>query len=472
MSIYKFTDPDSGKTFQVEGPADFTEAQAQAIFDQQSSSGALVGLKPGDLLSAAGQAAKGLASAASQVAQGVAGIAGSVTGALGGAYNKVTSSAPSLSSGLSGAASVASTSLKTITSTVGSTSVTNGINVANYAKQNPAMTSIGGMSATQVTATLAQVNKLVGQDSNTITNTAGVGKYGLNGPQLEQAGYIKPGTSATYLASGTSNLTSVLNSPTVWTGKDNIQNLDSLLVSTPAQDRAQQTLMTTGLTNVAQLGIPVNKLNPQAQAGVALNAAKSVTDTVAWATGLPISSSIKSTFDTVARDGAFSVNFSDLKIDDAMKGLGISTPGVDTVNRDTLDAASNRIVGNKKIPKVSYTNTPEGVTLDGLEVAFSNRKAEKLAQDDIGIKVLKKSKSTSISEAVDDVKVLEQVVADLTEIDSRILANIREATALPNDEGAGIKARFEALQQLVQSAIKNFRAGISALEQEIAALQK
>jgi hypothetical protein len=472
MSIYKFTDPDSGKTFEVEGPADLTEAQAQAIFDQQQSSGSLVGLKSGDLLSAAKQAAGGLASAASQVAQGVAGIAGSVTGALGGAYNKVTSSSPTLSTALTGTASVASTALKTITLAVRSTPVTNGIGVSNYAKQSTAMVPFGGLSVVEITGTLAQASKLVGQSSSTITNTAGVGKYGLNSSQLETVGYVKPGTTAKYLASGTNNTTSVLNSPTVWTGKDNIQNLNNFLVSTPAQDRAQQTLMSGGLTNVTQLGVPVNQLSPQAVAGTALNAAKSVTDTVAWATGGALPSATKTSFDQTARDGAFSVDFSNLKIDDAMKQLGISIPGVDTVNRDTLDAASNRIVGNKKIPKVNYTDSPEGTTLDKLETAFSIRNAEKLAQDDIGITILKKPKSTSISEAVDDIKVLEQVVADLTEIDSRILGNIREADALPNDEGAGVKAKFEALQQLVQSAIKNFRSGIQALEQEIAALQK
>jgi len=57
-------------TFEVKGPPGMTFEQAKAIFDKQVKTGALVGFKPGDTLSAATQAADGLASAQAQLAQG------------------------------------------------------------------------------------------------------------------------------------------------------------------------------------------------------------------------------------------------------------------------------------------------------------------------------------------------------------------------------------------------------------------
>ena len=55
MKQYSFTF--GGKTFQIDVPTGLTEAQARQIFDQQAKTGALVGLKPGDIIDAASQAA-------------------------------------------------------------------------------------------------------------------------------------------------------------------------------------------------------------------------------------------------------------------------------------------------------------------------------------------------------------------------------------------------------------------------------
>jgi len=380
MSQYTFIDPDTGREFTVKGGSGLTEAQAFDIYNQQRDTGALVNLKPGDILSAASQVSAGFAGALSQVAQGLAGIAGSATGALGGAINKVKQtatgliSAPTLSNGLTGALgtarSVASQALSGIATAAKSLPVTNGITVANYAKQATALMPIKGvvsnitalsslpvtgLTNNNVTATLAQAQKLTGQSSSAISNSLGVGKYGLSCTQLELAGVVKPGTYSKYLASGTGNLTSVLNSPAVWTGKNGIKNVDNLLSSTVSQDKIQQTLMTNGLQSVAQLGIPVSQLNPQQLAGTALNAAKSAADTVSWATGA-LGGSAKTEYDTTARDAAYAVDFSEEKIDTAMSDQEVPPAATQTVDRNTLDAAVNRIIGNKKIPTVDYTS--------------------------------------------------------------------------------------------------------------------
>lgn len=392
MSQYTFIDPETGREFVVKGAAGLTEQQAFEIYSKQQDTGALINLKPGDILSAVSQAAQGLTSALSQVAQGAAGIAGSVTGALGGAINQATRaatgliSAPSLSNGLSGALgtakSVASKTLAGISSAVTNLPVTNGINIASYAKQATALMPIqqsisnrlqnaglpgGGLTNNNLTATLAQASRLVNQLPNQLTSNAGLGKFGLDCQQLERAGYVKPGTYGKFLASGVNDLPSVLNSPAVWTGKAGVSDVTKLLNSVPKQDAIQQNLMASGLQSVSQLGIPIDKLNPQQLAGTALNAAKSVGNTAKWAAGQLTSAAsnittgvtsavnnIKSAFDTVARDAAFAVDFSNTKIDSAMSSTEVPAAINNTVDRKTLNAAVNRIVGNKKIPEVNY----------------------------------------------------------------------------------------------------------------------
>ena len=368
MSQYTFIDPDSGKEFIVKGAAGLTEAQAFEIYNQQKDVGALINLKAGDILSAASQATQGLTSAISQVAQGAAGIAGSVTGALGGAINKATQtvkglvSASTLSNGLTGALgsakSLASKTLTGITSAISSLPVTAGINIANYAKQATALMPIQGLSPNNLTATLSQASKLVGQDPLALTNSAGLGKYGFDCQQLEIAGYVKPGTYSKYLAAGTNNLTSVLTSPAVWTGKSGVGDVTKLLGSVTKQDVIQQNLMSTGLQNVAQLGIPVSSLSPQALAGTALNAAKSASDTLKWAAGEALPAGVLDQFNANARDGAFAVDFSEEKIDSAMSDEVTPPAATNTVDRATLNAAVTRIVGNKKIPGVDWSDEP------------------------------------------------------------------------------------------------------------------
>jgi hypothetical protein len=214
------------------------------------------------------------------------------------------------------------------------------------------------MSLPDVTGTLAQASKLVGQGAGTISNSLGAGKFGLDAGQLERWGLVKPGTAATFLGQGSSNLVSVLKSPTVWTGKDGVKSLSGLLGNTGLQNKIQQGLMTTGVTDLKSLGIPTDKLTPQALSGLATNAAKSVSDTLDWAKNTPgLPADIKSNFDAAAVNGAFAVNLSQTKVDFSMLQEYTPLAAVGTVNTDTLDAAAKRIVGNAKVPSILPTET-------------------------------------------------------------------------------------------------------------------
>jgi hypothetical protein len=428
MAEFSFTSSD-GKTFSIKGPQGLTRDQAEAIFKKQDSTGALVGFKPGESLSAASQAADGLASAqgALQQAQGgLSGALGSVgsvaplgsiskaLGAAGGAVGgslaataagltaavgpAVSASSGAISSTIAGAVnagkalvnaaviqgSTAVSSIQTINKTITGFPVTNPINTANFTKVasgvdgSSAVSKIGPMSIPEVNGVLAQAKNLVGQASSAISNTKGLGSFGLDVKQLETAGYIKPGVAA--LASkGASLFANVVKSPAAWTGKDGIKSATDLLGNAGKQSQIQQDLMTKGVAGLGAVGVPVQNLSSQGIAGMALNAAKSLPNAEAFAKGLPIpgdsTGAVQSAFSSAVRDGAFAVNLVNAKIPKAFKQQDIPVPKSDTVNRATLDAASTRVVGDDKIPVPSYTpNVSTGTASDYIDrtTAFFN----------------------------------------------------------------------------------------------------
>jgi hypothetical protein len=413
MASFTFTSSD-GKTFSIKGPEGLTRDQAEAIFKKQDSTGSLAGFKPGDSLSAASQAADGLASAqgALQQAQGsLAGALGSVgsvaplgsistaLGAAGGAGGgSLAATAAGLTaavgpavSALSGAistipgaasagqplvsaaviqGSTAVSSIQTINKTITSFPVTNPINTADFTKVASSITGasavngIGPMSVPEVNGVLAQAKNLVGQASDTISNSKGLGSFGFDLKQLETAGYVKPGVAA-LAKQGASLFSAVAKSPAAWTGKDGIKSVTDLLGNAGKQSQIQQDLMTKGVAGLGAVGVPVQNLSSQGIAGMALNAAKSLPNAEAFAKGLPIpgdaTGATQAAFSSAVRDGAFAVNLVNTKIPTAFKQQDTPVPKIDTVNRATLDAASTRVVGDPKIPTPSYSaKAPSG----------------------------------------------------------------------------------------------------------------
>ncbi len=420
MSTFKFTLP-NGKPFELKGPPGLSLEQAKAIFDKQAATGSLVGIKPGEVLSAATQAAQGLPGAQALIAQAQSGIvgalgagipgaagaigslskaagaaggalngslsgvaagltgavgaavtdfAGSATGALGNLSKIGIPSASSLTSSLTGAlgsgksltavagsiGATASTAIGTINKTLTS-AVTDPINIADFAKEIPALTSIGSMNEGVTTGVLAQAKKLVGQASDALTVEKGLGAFGFGAEQLEKAGVLKPGVSK-LLAGGAASITSLLKSPAAFTGKDGIKSAADLLNNPQKQAAIQQDLMAQGVSGLKALGVPTDLLSPQGLAGTALNAAKSIPGAEAFLKGLPIPDdpvgAISAAFSTNVRDGAFAANLSQAKIPPAFKAIVTPVPAADTVNRDTVNAASARVVGNPKVPEPNY----------------------------------------------------------------------------------------------------------------------
>ena len=417
------TDIKSASTFTIKGPAGLTQAQAFEIFKKQATTGALTGFKPGDALSAATQAAAGLASAQAALAQAQAGISGALGAGLGSISNlggisksiaaaggAISGSLATTAAGLTGAVgpavaavtkttgalagatrlvnalpvtvggplvagaitqgSTAAKAVETINKTIIGNPVTTTLTTAAFSKVTagrsalPAVAPLGPMSVPEVNGVLAQAQLSVNQPADKISNNKGVGSFGLDAQQLENAGYIKPGTAALVGrqdATDPPTLQQVLKSPTVWTGKDGIKNVTDLLKNPGKQSLIQQDLMAKGVAGLGAVGIPIKNLSSQGIAGMALNAAKSLPGAEAFAKGLPIpgdaAGALSKGFAAAVRNSAFAVNLVNTKMPAAFKQEDTPVPAADTVSRATVDAASSRVIGNDKVPPPNYGAT-------------------------------------------------------------------------------------------------------------------
>lgn len=441
---YRFTDPQTGRTYQVDGQG-LTEAQARQIFETQLRAGSLVGLRPGMILDAAQQAAGGLPGAAAQAAQGLQQAVGSVL-------------------------STSATAVRNLTAGAFGGVPTNGINVADFARQAPALGNIGQLGTTAVTASLAQASRLVAQAPDVISDTLGAGKYGFSATQLERAGMLKPGTSATYLAQGQNSLTDVLRSPAVWTGQGGINSVDDLLASVPTQDRLQQQLMQSGTSALGELGIPVSQLNPQTLAGAALNAARSITDAFTWATGGSLPGSVSSAFNQVAKDSSFAVGFGETKTSDAMKQETPPEESIDTVDRATVNAAAERVIGNEKVPEIQY-NTPLPPVSSGSlseQVAQSSLRLNAIIQQQTPIARMESQIATDPNVGVDIIREYQRLLADLTDL-LGTLQNLKTQAANAEPPLSSVAAGADRIKGLVDQQVTQLESAISRVRQRMAA---
>ena len=438
MSIFNFTGPD-GASFSIKGEG-ITEAQARAIFEQQTSAGSLVGLKPGQAISAATQALGGLTSAQSQVAQGLA---------------------SGLSTSLPGIDSV-----KQLQGLTAGLPVTDGINVGDIARQASALTGIDQASALDVRGALSQASKLTGQAPNQISDVAGVGKYGLSVPQLETAGLVKAGTAAKYLSDGANAVTDVLKSPAVWTGKDGVNGAGDLLGSVAKQDLVQTGLMVAGVAGLKSSGVATQVLGGAALAGSALVAAKGVDGAVDWLKGkLPSADSLG--FSQLARDGAFGADFATNKLSEAMTQQFPALPAIDTVDRATLNAASTRVLGNEKIPDLNFSVPalpPPNKLLDEFNIILEdfNRFSE-----EAGIlqgRIARTPLPERLNEQYDNLLAGGRILGNLDVIKGRLLSLKRQAEAKDPPLSALI-SQIEAVP--IDSIIAQLESTLDKLEERV-----
>jgi hypothetical protein len=113
---------------------------------------------------------------------------------------------------------------------------------------------VGILSDYQVQVLLSQIASLVDQPSTDISQEKGIGAYGLNCFQLEQAGYVKPGTSERFITNP-DNFVEVMNSPAIWTGLGGVNSLADLVDDFNLQTSIQTTLMQQAYDSLSATGV-------------------------------------------------------------------------------------------------------------------------------------------------------------------------------------------------------------------------
>ena len=232
MSKFTYTLP-SGSKFSVTGPANATQLQADQVFYEQVAAGSLVNYSSGQSLTSA--ASKLTKFELSRLDRGIAGVdAASILSVVQGL--PIVSGIPSLVN----------------------IPIQNPVNQTDIvlAKGNTlGPDTVGPLSSFQIQTLQAQIINLVDQSPTEITQDKGIGQYGFNCYQLEQTGYVKPGTSAKLLNDNPDNFVSVMSSPGIWTGLNGISSLDSLLSDPDAQTIVQTDLMQTSYESLTASGV-------------------------------------------------------------------------------------------------------------------------------------------------------------------------------------------------------------------------
>jgi hypothetical protein len=221
----------------------------------------------------------------------------------------------------------------------------------------------------------------------------------------------------------------------------------------PKQDEIQQQLMSQGLNSVKQLGIPTDKLSVASLTGLANTAAKSVPDTLAWAQGLPLPANVQASLDTAARDGAFAADFATFKVDDDMKAEITPLPAENTADRQTVDAASKRIVGNDKVPEFSYGAAQPLNVKDTMLVLESKIALTSAQQTVIEQQFLEIRKTVTASTASEGISILDKELGKISLVDSQYLEYQRQAAQLNKIQpGSGDALLAKIASELTQVA--------------------
>ena len=235
----------------------------------------------------------------------------------------------------------------------------------DYEAQATAETNVGKLGKNKVTGMLAQASKSVPQGFNEISNTVGVGKFGFSAPELENAGFLKPGTSDFFLKDATSNLNTVLSSSSVWSGNQGINGLSDFLNNEVIQDATKNELFTKGLNGLQNAGIVTGLENDAELAGLVSGASKFGVDAVKkWTEGSAVLGSLangsNSTKITAAQmnelvaGGKFAVNLTEQKISSEIQGFTTGSAGTTgTVIRKEIDTAVQSVIASQKVTGIA-----------------------------------------------------------------------------------------------------------------------
>lgn len=221
---------------------------------------------------------------------------------------------------------------------------------ATVLKSSPATVSIGTLDPKQVTGLIAQAGSLA-KNAGSISGvpTAGIGQYNLSPLQLEQQGFLKPGTAAQYCGTGT-DYTKVLSSPSLWTGKGGATDLSSFVANPALQTSTLTSVMSTSLDQLKKMGV-VTGTESASQLGAMLQSAATfgTAAVAAWTQG-SAPPELTNAISSIAKSGQQAISTVG-----ELPSIAPSPEGaVNTVDRTAVNSAVTNFLGDSKIPPATY----------------------------------------------------------------------------------------------------------------------
>jgi hypothetical protein len=149
------------------------------------------------------------------------------------------------------------------------TPVVNPLDQADYVNlpRGYGFPAIGPLTPQQVQAGATQTVVTTDQPADEVTVELGCGLYGQNCVQLEKAGYLKPGTATRFMDNdpidlpNPPNFVQILQTPSVWTGKDGVTSLTKYLSDPIKQTQAQINLMQQSYQSLVGAGLVTDIVN-------------------------------------------------------------------------------------------------------------------------------------------------------------------------------------------------------------------
>ena len=258
-------------------------------------------------------------------------------------------------------AAVATTPSAAVTAQSINNPVSNPINAAQVLQQTPAIKGIGGLPPGVVTSLVSAAQADALGTLGLTGVVSGIGRYGISPLALEQLGIIKPGVISKFGAN-VPGLDTLLNSPTIWTGKNGINGLVNIVGNTDLQNRLQQDLMRSGLNKLQTLGV-VNGKETIPQLGGLINAAVQFSPTAVanWAKG-QANNAVVNQINGVFKNSQFAaVLGSTISNFIGAAGGGIIKPAnitgvINTQTRTPVTTAVTDVIGDPKVPTPDYQN--------------------------------------------------------------------------------------------------------------------
>ena len=229
--------------------------------------------------------------------------------------------------------------------------VTAPVNAAQVLKEPPATTSIGNLGTRDVTGLMSSAAASVGQNANVFSIDKGIGKYGIAPLQLEQLGFIKPGTVSQYLGNS-SSLNAILASPAVWTGKNNVTGINGILDNVNLQALMQQDLMRAGYQQLQKSGVlkglePINQVAPLVQSAVKFGPGA----VGQWVNG-QANQQIVNQINNLSKNAQQAISLVTNKLGLGNFGgiIALISGVTQTVSRNVVNSAVVNVIGNSKVP--------------------------------------------------------------------------------------------------------------------------